>query len=120
MCDVLRRMGITRITEASDGRSALASVAQPGARFDLLLCDLNMPDCDGIETIRAFAAMRLDAAIVILSLEAERVIDTAGLLAAEQGLYLLGTIAKPLTAEKLAPLLRHLADRRVAESPSRR
>jgi CheY-like chemotaxis protein len=115
MCDVLHRMGITLITEASDGRSALTMVAQPGVAFDLILCDLNMPDYDGIETIRAFVAMRLKAAIVILSVEPDRVVDLAGLLAEEQGPYLLGTLAKPLSEEKLQPLLLQLADRRFVE-----
>ncbi len=107
---VLKSMGITDVAEAGDGREALAAVTKPGNVFDLILCDLRMPERDGIETIRAFAALGLEAAIAIMSIEEERVIETAGMLAEVQGLHVLGTIPKPLTSEKLEPLLRRLRD----------
>ncbi len=102
---VLKNAGITQVTEASDGGKALAAVTHPGAWFDLILCDLRMPERDGIETIRAFAALGIESAIAIMSVEEERVIETAGMLAEVQGLRLLGTVAKPLTGEKLETLL---------------
>jgi CheY-like chemotaxis protein len=96
---VLRTMGMNDIVETASGREALVAVMQPGAHFDLILCDLRMPDQDGIETIRTLAALGVDSAIVITSIEEERVLETAGMLAELQGLRLLGTIPKPLTAE---------------------
>ncbi len=103
---VLNGMGFAEISEAEDGRAALAMVTAPGAAFDLIVCDLKMPNTDGIELIRAFSAMRLDADVVLLSMEPERVLETSALLAQEQGLRVLGALAKPLTPEKLEPLLR--------------
>jgi EAL domain-containing protein (putative c-di-GMP-specific phosphodiesterase class I) len=102
---VLKQMGIMEVTDAADGRDALAAVTQPGAWFDLILCDLRMPERDGIETIRAFAALGLESGVAIMSIEEERVIETAAMLAEVQGLRMLGTIPKPLTAEKLQPVL---------------
>ena len=107
---VLKTIGITDVVEAADGRDALAAVTQPGAWFDLILCDLRMPERDGIETIRSFAALGLESAIAIMSIEEERVIETAGMLAQVQGLRLLGTIPKPLTVEKLQPLLERMRE----------
>ena len=102
---VLSNAGITNVTEASSGREARATVTAPGAHFDLILCDLRMPDGDGVELIRSFASMGLDSAFAILSVEDERVIETAGMLAEAQGLRSLGTFSKPLTPDKLDTLL---------------
>lgn len=41
-------------TEAADGRQALAQVAQ--VRFDLVLCDIMMPDVDGYAVLRELKA----------------------------------------------------------------
>jgi EAL domain-containing protein (putative c-di-GMP-specific phosphodiesterase class I) len=113
---VLSSAGITQVTEAANGREALAAVTAPGAAFQLVLCDLRMPDRDGIETIRALAALGLEAGIIITSVEEERIIESAGMLAEVQGLRLLGTVPKPLTAQKLVPLLEGL--RRARPEPA--
>ena len=103
---VLVGMGIESIAEAEDGQMALSLVTTPGNHYDLIICDLKMPNTDGIQLIRAFSAMRLDSSVVFLSMEPERVLETSALLAEEQGLRVLGALTKPLTAEKLEPLLR--------------
>lgn len=113
---ILRQAGITDVTDVGDGREAIAAVTKPGGWYDVILCDLHMPERDGIETIRAFAALALESAIVIMSIEDERVIETVGLLAEVQGLHLLGTVSKPLTPEKLGALLSRLRD--VPHTPS--
>ena len=111
---VLAQMGITEVTEAENGESALARVTTPGERFDIILCDLRMPHQDGVEFIRALSLLRIDTAVVLVSMEPERVLDTSALLAEEQGVHLLGVLAKPVSAEKLASLFTLLtADARV-------
>ena len=102
---VLARRGITRIVEASNGHDAVVAVTKPGAEPDLILCDLRMPERDGIETIRAFAALELQSAIVIMSVEDDRLVEAAAMLAELQGLRLLGTVRKPISAEVLQSLL---------------
>ena len=116
---VLANAGVVQVTEAADGGQAFAAVTRPGAWFDLILCDLRMPERDGIETIRAFAALGLESAIAIMSGEEERVVETAGLLAELQGLRILGTVAKPLTRAKLEALfskMREVATHRPADA----
>ncbi len=114
VCDVLRELGVGTIVEASNGRRALALVAEPETCFDLILCDLRMPEHDGIEALRAFAALGIEAAVVIMSVEEDRVIEIAGTLASLQGLHLLGTVRKPVTVENLAPLLHRVFAERPA------
>jgi EAL domain-containing protein (putative c-di-GMP-specific phosphodiesterase class I)/ActR/RegA family two-component response regulator len=105
---VLGQLGIADVTECEDGESALARVTAPGETFDLILSDLRMPHQDGIEFIRALSLLRVQTAVILVSMEPERVIATSAMLAEEQGIHLLGVIAKPLTTEKLAPLLERL------------
>jgi EAL domain-containing protein (putative c-di-GMP-specific phosphodiesterase class I) len=64
-----------------------------------------MPGRDGIETMRALAALGLKSAVIIMSVEPQRVLEAAGMLGEMQGLTMLGTIAKPLTVAKLEPLI---------------
>ncbi|MFI5244051.1 MAG: EAL domain-containing protein [Gemmatimonadales bacterium] len=110
---VLGGMGITQVTEATDGRDALVKVTHPGVHFDLILCDLGMPGRDGVETIRTLAALGLDSAIAILSMEEERLIEMAATLVESQGLHLVGAITKPLTAEKMDKVLDRMRSERV-------
>jgi EAL domain-containing protein (putative c-di-GMP-specific phosphodiesterase class I) len=97
-------MGVTDITEAEDGRAAVALVTRPGGWFDLVLCDLRMPERAGIETLRAFAAFGVQSGVAIMSGEDERMIETAALLTEAHGLRLLGTVQKPVTEAKLEVL----------------
>ncbi len=105
---ILRRMGIADVTECEDGETALARVSAPGELFDVILLDLRMPHLDGIEFIRAISILRIQTAVILVSMEPERVVDTATLLAEEQDVHLLGIIAKPVSVEKLEPLLARL------------
>ncbi len=114
---ILGGMGIEHITEANDGRAALAALRQPDRVFDLALVDLKMADLDGVETIREMARVHARCAVAILSVEDEHVIDAAGVLAKMQGLRFLGAIQKPLTSEKLEPLLLRVVGDAVPATP---
>ena len=114
---VLGSMGVTDVTEAADGREAITLVTQPGGWYDLVLCDLRMPERDGIETLRAFAALGVQVGVAIMSGEDERIIDTAGLLTEAHGLRLLGTLQKPVTVKKLESIFGTMRETRGVITP---
>lgn len=107
---ILRHAGITETTEARDGREAIELLTDPANQFDLILCDLQMPALDGIETIRALSYLGAQGAVVVLSVEEEQVMAGAGFLAEAHGLHFIGGVAKPLTPQKLDDVLQRLRE----------
>ncbi len=49
---VLTSMGITDIVEAGDGTEAIKKLEENNYDFDFMLCDINMPEMSGLETLR--------------------------------------------------------------------
>jgi two-component system chemotaxis response regulator CheY len=68
--DVLEQMGVVHIDEARDGFDALGKLAD--FEPDLLLIDWRMPNMDGPTFCERFRATGRDAAIIIVTTEAER------------------------------------------------
>lgn len=58
------------INEASNGREAVAAYQREP--YDLVLLDVNMPEQDGIETLRQLRAIDPDAVVVMLTSLANR------------------------------------------------
>lgn len=96
----LRLLGITA-TEAASGTEALARLRKAPA--DVVLLDMNMPDMDGIATLRAIRAEAPGAtrpAVIAMTADALPE-DRARYLAAGMDGYL----AKPVTPERIAEAL---------------
>ena len=71
----------------------------------LLVCDLNMPDMDGVEFIKAIAKRKFAGAVLILSGADATVRGAAAHLALAYGVNLVGTYEKPLAIDRLAAAL---------------
>ncbi len=113
---ILRNAGITETAEASDGHAAIALLTDPANQFDLILCDLQMPRLDGVETIRALSYLGVQGAVAVLSVENEQVMAGAGFLAEAHGLRFIGSVAKPLTREKLDEILQRMREPQIREA----
>lgn len=79
---------------ACDGVDALEKALM--GRFHLILCDINMPNMDGLTFIRRFREHDEAAPIIILTTHADPAHPTQGYLAGAN-LYLV----KPVTPDKL-------------------
>lgn len=72
----------------------------------LIAIDLVIPDTDGIELLRELANTRSSARIILMSGLDDKVLSTARRLGANQGLNMLGGLAKPIDLEELEDRLR--------------
>lgn len=85
-----------RVLEAGDGNEALAALA--GTAVNLILSDINMPNMDGIELLRAVKnqAATKDVPVVMVTTEggSSKVMEAVNLGAS-------GYVRKPFTAEQI-------------------
>jgi DNA-binding NarL/FixJ family response regulator len=99
--DMLKSMGASHITRAATGAHALAKLAASQRRVDVILCDLNMPDGNGLEVLKAVrtgkvASLRLDICfIMVTAIRDQHLIEAAIALDAN------GYLVKPIVWEKL-------------------
>ena len=98
--NILRQIGFTNISEADDGKDALTMLKKK--KFDLILCDWNMPEMPGIELLRQVRADDglKDIPFVMITAEAKK----ENILAAVQA-GVSNYVVKPFTAEIISEKL---------------
>lgn len=67
---VLAQLGYTSIEEAVDGQDALAKVNT--AKPDLILCDWNMPNMDGLSFVKTFRQSNKATPVIMVTTESEK------------------------------------------------
>lgn len=100
----LEDLGVVRVGEAGGGRAALERVAA-GDPVDVVICDLDMPDIDGMAFIRRLAECRDPPAIVVSSAADEAIVRSVRAMSVQLGLRMLGSVPKPPTPEVLREVL---------------
>lgn len=101
-----RDLGVRTAHEAGNGQEALALLAALPVSPALLIIDLEMPTMDGLELLGALRERKIEAPIIVASSCELALVHSVENLARTLGLRILGAVQKPLTAERLAGLLR--------------
>ena len=92
------------LTTASDGRAALAQLADPASRFDVILLDLRMPGMNGVEFLREVRgdARLAKLPIVLTTMEPEE----SELLREARRLGVTAVVKKPWHPQQLHDLVK--------------
>lgn len=103
MADMLASVGSFDVLCETDARHALSTLAiqRPG----LLICDLSMPDMDGIEFLQAAAEAGFQGSVMLLTGMDTGVRRAAERLARAHGLKVLGAWQKPISTLDLLTAL---------------
>ena len=99
MREMLATCGPCEIVLELDARQALARLDE--AMPDVLICDLVLPEMDGIEFLQAAASLGYAGKVILLSALDDEVREAAAELARALGLQVVGSFRKPLTPEQL-------------------
>jgi len=103
---MLRTLGATRISEAVDGIRALEILRATDLHsVDIVLCDLNMPEMDGMEFLRHLGNSRSNISAIIISALDGALIASVKKMARAYGLTLLGAVEKPVTPARLEVMI---------------
>lgn len=105
LSDMLNELGVAEIYTADDGRAALSTLSKLTRAPDMLICDLFMPEMDGIEFMAALAIQGYAGSVVLVSGMNVEVLQLAQTLALTEGIHLLGSCEKPLHRETLSFIL---------------
>lgn len=99
MREMLATCGPCEIVLELDARQALTRLDE--AMPDVLICDLVLPEMDGIEFLQAAAGLGYAGRVILLSALEDEVREAAAELARALGLRVVGSFRKPLMPEQL-------------------
>ncbi len=88
--------GANQVFTATDGNEAVDLLKEPGRRFGLIVCDINMPGKDGIETISYLEKIDCPSPLIIISSAGDHLVEAARKLASAFSLNLIATLHKPV------------------------
>jgi len=105
LSEMLTSLGIARVDLADNGRTALKRLRQAGTAPDVLICDIFMPDIDGIEFLNHLVERQYRGRVILVSGMDVQMIAMASDIAASSNLNFLGAFLKPVPLDTLARAL---------------
>jgi CheY-like chemotaxis protein len=107
--EILVDLGVGAIQNALNGREGLRTLAALPRPPDLLICDVFMPDMDGIEFLDHLSNQGYAGGVMLVSGQDVTMMAIAQEVALESGLNLLGAYTKPVPMAAVAAALTRAA-----------
>jgi len=105
LSEMLEELGYKVRLSAGDGRSALKLMATLKSPPEVMICDIFMPEMDGIEFLDRLVAQNYQGGLVLMTGVDTEMLTLAHTIAGDRGLRVLGTALKPLSMQQLSSLL---------------
>ena len=100
-----RARGSSQVETAANGREALDRLSDANGEFDFFLCDLSMPELDGLQLLRHLKQCEFAGSFAILSGMDPSIVKTSEVLATSYDLNLIGSLPKPFNHSQLDRLI---------------
>jgi CheY-like chemotaxis protein len=101
----LEQLGVAQIQVAKDGQRGLQLFDRMAVKPEVIICDIYMPNMDGIEILSALEERQYRGGIVLVSGAGPAMLEMAKVIAHAGQMQYLGSVCKPVSSEALAPLL---------------
>lgn len=115
----LNGLGVNDVVTADRGEDALKIIAETGDSVDIVMCDLNMPEMDGMEFLRHLSDQNYTGGVILVSGEDLQILKMTEKLATEHKLNVLGVIEKPVTPTDVKKALEKLKKTPAKQQPKR-
>jgi EAL domain-containing protein (putative c-di-GMP-specific phosphodiesterase class I)/ActR/RegA family two-component response regulator len=106
ICFQLKKLGFTSFHAYANSAAALEYMRCEAHSIALILCDLQMPEIDGIEFIQRVVDLNYKGGLIFISGEDARTLKSAQNFAENFGLMSLGALGKPVKSDHLEFLMR--------------
>lgn len=114
----LAGLGCTDVTTTERARDGLSALDSTSATFELIICDLQMPEMDGVEFVRHLVGRGYTGSLILVTGEDARILEGVQKLAEAHKLKVLGALHKPISPEQLRKALETHTPCAKVKSPS--
>jgi EAL domain-containing protein (putative c-di-GMP-specific phosphodiesterase class I)/ActR/RegA family two-component response regulator len=102
---ILKKLGGKNVEVVGGGQAALDRLSANTSAIDVALCDLKMPDIDGLEFVRRISQFSNAPAIIFASGADNAICRVAEQVGEKLGIRILGSVTKPAAPQTLLDLI---------------
>lgn len=102
---MFEELGITKVSTAFDGNDGLRVLGEMSVAPDILICDILMPDMDGMSFLTELAKTNYKGKIALVSGIDGDILCIAEKVVRDDGLNIIGAFLKPIKLEHLSQII---------------